>query len=81
MDEADVIRAALDRSGLDGAHVLRRMNDADVKAKLIKNTEESVARGTFGSPTFFVGSEIFFGKDRLPAVEAELHRQTKAPIA
>jgi 2-hydroxychromene-2-carboxylate isomerase len=34
-----------------------------------------VARGTFGAPTFFVGDEIFFGKDRLPDVEAEIRRQ------
>jgi 2-hydroxychromene-2-carboxylate isomerase len=35
----------------------------------LDNTQRSVARGTFGSPTFFVGDEIFFGKDRLRDVE------------
>ena len=72
MDDAEVIRAALDSSGLDGARVLARIQDQDVKDKLLKNTEASVARGTFGAPTFFVGDEIFFGKDRLRDVEEEI---------
>jgi 2-hydroxychromene-2-carboxylate isomerase len=69
MDEPDVIRSALDESGLDGAAVLARIEDAAVKQRLIENTEASVARGTFGSPTFFIGNEIWFGKDRLRDVE------------
>ena len=40
--------------------------------KLLSNTEASVKRGTFGSPTFFVGNEMFFGKDRLGDVEEEI---------
>ena len=72
MDEADVIRTALDQSGLDGAMVLAGIQDQAIKDKLIANTEASVARGTFGSPTFFVGNEIFFGKDRLRDVEEEI---------
>jgi 2-hydroxychromene-2-carboxylate isomerase len=40
-----------------------------VKEELRANTERSVARGAFGSPTFFVGDEIFFGKDKLRDVE------------
>jgi 2-hydroxychromene-2-carboxylate isomerase len=69
MDEPDVIRAALDASGLDGAAILARAEDPAVKARLIANTDASVARGCFGSPTFFVGDEIYFGKDRLRDVE------------
>jgi 2-hydroxychromene-2-carboxylate isomerase len=75
MDDPDVIRTALDRSGLDGARVLARIQDQEVKDRLLKNTEASVARGTFGSPTFFVGEEIFFGKDRLRDVEEEIAAQ------
>ena len=41
----------------------------------MRNTEASVARGTFGSPTFFVGDEIFFGKDQLRDVEEEFLRR------
>ena len=69
MDEPDVIKAALDAGGIDGAHILARIQDADVKAKLIANTEDAVARGAFGIPTFFVDGEIYFGKDRLRDVE------------
>jgi 2-hydroxychromene-2-carboxylate isomerase len=69
MDEAEVVRAALDASGLDAARFSERVQDPAVKARLIENTEASVARGTFGSPTFFVGGDIFFGKDRLRDVE------------
>jgi 2-hydroxychromene-2-carboxylate isomerase len=74
MDEPEVIRAALDSSGLDGARILARIQDQAVKDKLLKNTEASVARGTFGAPTFFVGSEMFFGKDRLREVEEEIEK-------
>lgn len=69
MDEPDVIVRALNEAGLDGARTLRRIQDPAVKAKLVANTDASVARGCFGSPTFFVGQEIFFGKDRLRDVE------------
>jgi 2-hydroxychromene-2-carboxylate isomerase len=69
MDDPEVIRAALEDSGLDAAAIIARTQDPDVKAKLIANTEQSVARGTFGAPTFFVGNAIWFGKDRLRDVE------------
>ena len=75
MDDAQVIGAALDQAGLDGARVLARIQDQEIKDRLLKNTEASVARGTFGSPTFFVGDEIFFGKDRLRDVEEEIVAQ------
>ena len=75
MDEADVIRAALASSGLDAGRILGRIQDQDVKDALLKNTESTVARGTFGSPTFFVGTEMFFGKDRLREVEEEIEAQ------
>jgi 2-hydroxychromene-2-carboxylate isomerase len=69
LDEPDVLRDALTASGLDAAAAMARMQDPDAKARLIANTEMSVARGTFGSPTFFVGDAIYFGKDRLRDVE------------
>ena len=72
MDDPEIIRAALDASGLDGTRTLQRIQDPAVKDRLLKNTEGSVARGTFGSPTFFVGEEMFFGKDRLGEVEQEI---------
>ena len=78
MDDPEVIRAALEESGLDADLILKGIQDPDVKAKLIANTEDSVARGVFGSPRFFVGSELYFGKDRLPDVEREIERQQGA---
>jgi 2-hydroxychromene-2-carboxylate isomerase len=69
MDEPAVIRAALNASGLDAEKILARIDDAAVKQRLIDNTEGSVARGTFGSPMFFLGHEMWFGKDRLRDVE------------
>ncbi len=69
LDEPDVFRDALTASGLDADAILARIQDPAVKSRLIANTETSVARGTFGSPTFFVGDTIYFGKDRLRDVE------------
>jgi 2-hydroxychromene-2-carboxylate isomerase len=78
MDEPEVIRAALDSSGLDGARLMAGAQEPEVKQRLVRNTEGSVARGTFGSPTFFVGEEIFFGKDSLRDVEDEIMRARTA---
>ncbi len=69
MDDPEVARKALAGSGLDAAKLLARAQDADVKAKLIENTQAAVERGAFGSPTFFVGEEMFFGKEQLREVE------------
>ena len=74
MDDPAVIRAALEESGLDAARILARIQDQDVKDALLKNTEASVARGTFGAPTFFVGDEMYFGKDRLGDLEEAIAR-------
>jgi 2-hydroxychromene-2-carboxylate isomerase len=74
MDEPEVVRAALAQSNLPTDVLLARAQAPEVKERLLKNTESSVARGTFGSPTFFVGTEIFFGKDRLRDVEEEITR-------
>ena len=62
---ADRIRAGRRR-------LLQLSQDQAVKDALLANTSASVERGTFGSPTFFVGDEIFFGKDRLRDVEAAI---------
>ena len=72
MDDPAVARAALDESGLDGARLIAMTQEPAVKDRLLANTQKSVDRGAFGSPTFFVGEEIFFGKDRLRDVEEEI---------
>jgi 2-hydroxychromene-2-carboxylate isomerase len=69
MDDAEVIAQSLTERGLDGRMFLARSQEPEVKAKLIANTERAVARGAFGAPTFFVGDDIYFGKDRLRDVE------------
>jgi 2-hydroxychromene-2-carboxylate isomerase len=72
MDDPAVTRAALEESGLDGARLIAMTQEPAVKDRLLANTQKSVERGAFGSPTFFVGEEIFFGKDRLREVEEEI---------
>ena len=69
MDDLEVAAKALGASGLDGAKLLARGQEPEVKAKLIENTQSAVERGAFGSPTFFVGKEMFFGKEQLREVE------------
>ena len=69
MDDPEVAAKALTASGLDAARLLARSQEPEVKAKLIDNTQAAVERGAFGSPTFFVGKEIFFGKEQLREVE------------
>lgn len=72
MDDVETVRAALRESGLDAEAILARVQDQAVKDALIRDTETAVARGVFGSPTFFVGEEMYFGKDRLREVEEEI---------
>jgi 2-hydroxychromene-2-carboxylate isomerase len=75
MDDPEVLRAALQESGLDAARLFDLTQDPDVKSRLIENTRRSVELGSFGAPTFYVGSEIFFGKDRLRDVEEAIADQ------
>jgi len=79
LDEPGIVQAVLHAGGLDAPGLLALTQSADVKQELIRNTEVSVARGTFGSPTFFVGDEMFFGKDQLRDVEEEFIRQRDRP--
>ena len=72
MDDPQVFAETFSASGFDGAALLERMQDQAVKDQLASNTEQAVQRGVFGIPTFFVGEEMFFGKDRLAQVEEEL---------
>ncbi|OQW59474.1 MAG: disulfide bond formation protein DsbA [Proteobacteria bacterium SG_bin9] len=69
MDDPEVFRAAMISSGIDPDLLLARAQHADVKERLMALTQRAVDRGAFGSPTFFVGDEMFFGKDQLRDVE------------
>ncbi len=69
LDDKDVLARRIDSAGLDSASLLAAAQTDPIKQKLADNTAAAVARGAFGIPTFFVGDEMFFGKDRLGQVE------------
>jgi 2-hydroxychromene-2-carboxylate isomerase len=77
MDDPAVMRDALLASGVDADRVIARSQDGDVKNRLLELTQNAVDRGAFGSPTFFVGDEMFFGKDQLRDVEESIVEQTR----
>jgi 2-hydroxychromene-2-carboxylate isomerase len=72
LGEPEVVTRVVEKAGLDAHALLEAAGDPDVKAELRANTEEAVARGAFGAPTFFVEGEMFFGNDRLDFVERAL---------
>lgn len=72
MDEESVFAAVMDAAQIDSDRLLAQMKEPSIKQQLLQNTQNAVARGVFGVPMFFVGQEMFFGKDRLDQVEAEL---------
>lgn len=76
MDEPEVISQVLEDAGLPASEILQATQDPDIKAALIKATEDAVARGVYGAPTMFLEGEMFYGKDSLPDLEWCLnHRQ------
>ncbi len=72
LGDATVIASALTAAGLDATALMQASQQPDVKAQLMAHTQAAHDRGAFGSPTFFVGSEMFFGKERLVQVEQAL---------
>ena len=81
MDDLEVITAALEESDLPVESILAGAQETEVKRQLIQNTEDSVRRGVFGSPSFFVGEELYFGKNRLREVEEEIERRSRTADA
>ncbi|MEC9433764.1 MAG: 2-hydroxychromene-2-carboxylate isomerase [Pseudomonadota bacterium] len=65
MDDPEVVVATLDAAGLDGAGLMALAQDPEVKAELVAATSAAVERGCFGSPTLFVGEEMWFGKEHM----------------
>jgi 2-hydroxychromene-2-carboxylate isomerase len=79
LDDAEVWAAALTESGFDARQIIEASSLPAIKAELIANTDRAVVRGTFGSPTFFVDDEMWFGKEHLRDVEeAIIERQQRA---
>jgi 2-hydroxychromene-2-carboxylate isomerase len=77
LDDPDVLVAVADAAGLDGEAIRAASVTDEVKAQLRTNTDEVIARGGYGSPTIFVdGTDMYFGNDQLPLVEAALKRKT-----
>src|SRR5260370_34275339 len=72
MDDLEIFRNAFISSGMDIDRLIARAQQDDVKKKLSEDTTDAVNRGAFGSPTFFVGEEMFFGKDQLRDVEESI---------
>lgn len=81
MDDLETFRAAFISSGVDIDRLLARAQQDDVKKGLIDRTTDAVNRGAFGSPTFFVGKEMFFGKDQLRDVEESIVEQIGQPVS
>ena len=75
MDDPDVVLAVLNAAGLDGRALLEAAQDPTIKAELASNTDAAATRGVFGVPTYFVGDEMFFGKERLGQVEQCLNER------
>ncbi|MGL3106991.1 2-hydroxychromene-2-carboxylate isomerase [Bradyrhizobium sp. BR 1432] len=76
MDDPEVFRSAFVSSSIDIDRIAKRAQEDDVKKRLIELTTDAVNRGAFGSPTFFVGKEMFFGKDQLRDVEESIVEQS-----
>ena len=74
MDDPEVILSAFKESGLDAERLVSQIQEPNIKTKLISNTEKAVQRGAFGIPTFFIGDEMYFGKDTLWQIEEALSK-------
>jgi 2-hydroxychromene-2-carboxylate isomerase len=79
MADPKIIHDVLDQAGLPAADLMANAQTDPVKTALLKATEQAVALGVFGSPSFHVGNELYFGKDRLDLVEAEIMTQKAKP--
>lgn len=76
-DELDVSDAialsdVLTKAGFNAAYLVEKAQDPVIKQAVIDNTDQAVKRGCFGIPSFFIGSEMFFGKERLEQIEEML---------
>lgn len=72
MGDPETVIAGLAAAGIDAENLMARAQHTEVKQRLLSTTEDAVRRGAFGSPTFFVDGDIYFGKNTLPEIEARL---------
>jgi 2-hydroxychromene-2-carboxylate isomerase len=86
VSQTEVVREALDQAGLDGAALVRLADEPRIKDALRARTDEAIARGVFGAPTFFVTApgvpgDLFWGQDRLAFVEKALGGWSCSPLS
>ncbi len=75
LSDPEVVHEVFSAAGFDADALFARAVEPEIKQRLIENTSAAVERGAFGVPTFYVGDEMFFGKERLGQVEAEIEKQ------
>ena len=80
LSDPTVIHATLAKNSINAELLLQAIQSAEVKSTLLDNTQKAFDRGAFGSPTFFVDQEIFFGKDRLRDVEEAIASHLSSQI-
>jgi 2-hydroxychromene-2-carboxylate isomerase len=68
-DDPAVLGEVLTRAGLPAEHLLGRTAEQPIKNKLIANTQAACDAGAFGSPTFVVDGDVYFGKEKLREIE------------
>jgi 2-hydroxychromene-2-carboxylate isomerase len=74
VNDRAVLAGRLDAAGLDGKAILKTADEPSYREQLEKNTALAAERGVFGSPTFIIGDDLFFGNDRLAFLEEHLRR-------
>jgi 2-hydroxychromene-2-carboxylate isomerase len=74
MGDMTVVQSVLEENSIDANLIFAKAETPEIKTTLIKQTEEAVNRGIFGAPTMFIGSEMYFGQDRLDFIEEEVRR-------
>lgn len=79
LGDEEILGAVLASAGFDTDAFFEGITRPDVKQALIEATDTAVARGVFGAPTFVVGEEVYFGKEQLFDLEADLSRDAPAP--
>ncbi|ABI77416.1 putative 2-hydroxychromene-2-carboxylate isomerase [Hyphomonas neptunium ATCC 15444] len=72
MDDPQIVATELTAAGIDAERLMKRAQEDEVKQRLMATTEAAAKRGAFGSPTFFVGDDIYFGKNTLREIEDRL---------
>lgn len=76
LNDPAVVAGVLRQAGFDPDALVALAGDAQVKQRLKDDTQEAVARGVFGAPTFFVDGEMYWGQDRLDFVKEALEADT-----